>query len=273
MTSLQAPPRDVVEALCRAKGPKRNVLAYDEHIWIKYGSGVTLGEAAMQQYVHENADARIVRVPRVLDAFSTTSSRGRRMTCIVMEHVKGGDYITHIRQHPEDAGRVLEAIAKAVRHIWDIPIPPDALPGPLEREEPEDRFFSDSGAQRVFNDLVELETWINDKVEEAGYPDRVRLQGEPLQICHCDLTQFNVKIGEPITILDWGYSGIYPRAFDEFALFHQFNLEGLKFAKALHRLLFGPRLSKAMRPLSIAARFLQWGLRKGVTGASTSRAG
>lgn len=124
---------------------------------------------------------------------------------------------------------------------------------------PVDRFFSDFGSDQMFNNLVELEDWINNKLTEGGYPDRIGLQGEQLSVCHCDLTQFNIKATEPITILDWGFSGIYPRAFDEFALIHQFNLQGQKFAKALHGQLFGPKPSKSMRTLALAARFHAFG--------------
>ncbi|KJZ76464.1 hypothetical protein HIM_04193 [Hirsutella minnesotensis 3608] len=259
MASLQAPSRHVVEALCREKGPKFNGLAYDDHIWIKYDTGVTLAEAAIQRYVYEHADARIVRIPQVLDAFCSETSYGCPMTCIVMERIKGDDYATHIRQHPQEAEQILDAIAQAVRHIWDIPIPPDSQPGPLERQEPRDRFFSETGSERVFDNLFELESWINGKLEEARYQDRISLQGETLQICHGDLTQFNFKVGEPVALLDWEFSGIYPRAFEEFALVHQFNLHGQKFAKALHQRLFGPKISKPIRALSLAARFLAFG--------------
>lgn len=227
--------------------------------WIKYGMTVTLAEAAIQRYVYDNADPRIVRIAEVFDAFSIPQPNSPPMTYIVMENVKGDDYATYIKKHPQAAGQVLEAIANAVRHLWNIPLPRNASIGPFEQQRPVDRFFSDAGSDRIFNNLMELEDWINNKLKEGDYPDRIRLQGERLSLCHCDLTQFNIKVGEPIAILDWGFSGIYPRAFEEFALIHQFNLEGQKFAKALHRQLFGPKPSKSMRALALASRFHSFG--------------
>ena len=259
MAKLQIPSREAIEALCRVNGPKSNSLDYSDQIWVKYGTTVTLAEAAMQQYVHEHADPRVVHVPNVFDAFTITQPNGASVTYIVMENVKGDDYSAYSKRHPELAEQALEQIANAVRHIWEIPLPPNITIGPLGQQRPADRFFSDCGSDRYFNDVIELEDWINTKLEEGSYHDRVRLQGERLSICHCDLTQFNIKMGEPIAIIDWGFDGIYPRAFEEFALFHQFNLKGQKFAKALHRQLFGPKLSKHMRALALAARFHAFG--------------
>lgn len=261
MAKSQIPSREVIESLCKMNGANSGGLDYSDQIWIKYGTTVTLTEAAMQQYVHEHADPRIVRIPEVFDAFTITRPNEASVTYIVMENIKGDDFAVYRKRHPQAAGQalILERIADAVRHIWDIPLPPGAAIGPLGQQRPVDRFFSDCGSDRCFNDVVELQDWINAKLEEGAYPDRVILQGERLSICHCDLTQFNIKTGEPIAILDWGFAGIYPRAFEEFALLHQFNLEGQKFAKALHGQLFGPKLSRKMRALALAARFHAFG--------------
>ncbi|KAK2616989.1 hypothetical protein QQS21_000078 [Conoideocrella luteorostrata] len=260
MAKLQIPSHNVVEALCKINSPKSNGLEYSDKIWVKYGTTVTLTEATIQQYVHEHADPLIVRVPEVFDAFTITQPNGASMTYIIMmENVKGDDYATCSKRHQQVAAQALERIANAVRHIWDMPLSANATIGPLGQQRPVDRFFSDCESDRFFNDAIELEDWINAKLEEGGYPDRIVLQGERLSICHCDLTQFNIKMSEPIAIIDWGFAGIYHRAFEEFALVHQFNLKGQKFAKALHRQLFGPKLSKHMRALALAARFHAFG--------------
>lgn len=169
-----------------------------------------------------------------------------------MENVKGDDFSSCSRLPSQVAEESLERIANAVRHIWDIPLPPNSAIGSLGQQRPIDRFFSDCGSDRSFNNAIELEDWINTKLEEGSYSDRIILQGERLSRCHCDLTQFNIKMGEC-------FAGIYPRAFGEFALLHQFNLNGQKFARALHRQLFGPRPSKHMRAMALAARFHAFG--------------
>ncbi|KAM3496938.1 hypothetical protein MY10362_009692 [Beauveria mimosiformis] len=255
MAKLQIPSREVIEALCIVKGPYTNHLDYSDRIWVKYGTTVRMAEAAMQQYVYEHADPRVVRVPQVFDAFTITRPDGASVTHIVMENVEGDDFAAYSKLDAQVAEQALERIANAVRHIWDLPLPPNAAIGPLGHEAPVDRFFSDVGSDRSFNNVIELQDWINIKLDKARRPDRVELQGERLSICHCDLTPFNIRMGEPIAIIDWGFAGIYPRAFEEFALLHQ----GLTFAKALHRQLFGPKPSKHMRALALAARFHMFG--------------
>lgn len=73
--------------LCDHKGPYSKGFAYSDKIWIKYGYGVSLGEAAIQQFLHENADHRIVYTPEVYDSFALTEPGSRRMSYIVMEKV------------------------------------------------------------------------------------------------------------------------------------------------------------------------------------------
>ncbi|KAH8719904.1 hypothetical protein HC256_000312 [Beauveria bassiana] len=210
-----------------------------------------MAEAAMQRYVYEHADPRIVRIPQVFDAFTITEPDGASVTYIVMENVEGGHFGAYSKWDPQEAEQAIERIANAVRHVWDLPLPPNAAIGPLGHERPVDSFFSDIGSDRAFNNAIELQDWINNKLNDAGRPDRVILEGERLSICHCDLTPFNVKMCEPIAIIDWGFAGIYPRAFEEFAMLNQ----GMAFANTLCRQLFGPKPSKHMRAMALAARF------------------
>lgn len=203
MSKPDIPSREVVESLCLPSGGlDGGCLAFNEQIWIKYGAYVKLHEAAIQQYVHDHADPCVVRVPKVYDAFTLPRQNAAPITYIVMENIQGDDFVTYSKQNPEGASQALEAIEKAVRHIWEIPLPPTARLGPFGQEYPADRFFSDYGAERHFNNVVELEDWINSKLEEAERLDRVALKDEPLCICHCNLTLFNIKVGETIAILD-----------------------------------------------------------------------
>lgn len=163
----------------------------------------------------------VVRIPEVYDAFTKTRSNSVSVTYIVMEKVKGDTFAEYRKLGPWAAGQAMVRIANAVRDIWDIPLPPNATIESLEQQRPVERLFSDCGLDRCFDDTIELEDWVNAKLERGGYPDRVALQGERLYICHCDLTQFNITMGEPIAIVDWGFAG----------------------------------LSKGMRAMSLAARF------------------
>lgn len=261
MTRPQIPSREEVKKLCDKNGPFAKGLTYGDKIWIKYGYGVTLGEAAIQKFVHEKADHRIVYTPEVYDSFSVVAKPGSRgMTYIVMEKVEGENYVDYTKQHPDETETVLQAIADVARHIWSLPLPPNTPPGSFGPELSVNRFFSDYGADRTFTDIEDLENWVNQKLIETKKPDRASFQSHQLCLCHMDLTQYHVLIGKPIILLDWSFSGVYPIEFEAHALHNQFNLRGSKFAKGLFKQLFGTKMPKNMRPLSLAARinFVGW---------------
>ncbi|KAK2801602.1 hypothetical protein FQN50_007663 [Emmonsiellopsis sp. PD_5] len=248
MKQSSVPSRADVMAACGLSGPLVTGIPYNSDFWVKYGTGVTEAEAMLQQFVNENADHGIVYTPKVYDYFTEQRINALPVTYIVMERVRG-----EVLTAKED-DIVLEKIAAAVRHIWELPLPPQASIGPLAGQEPHDWFFSDYGAGRIFQSTEDLQAWINEKLKGLEYSDRVDLPSERC-ICHCDLSQFNILRGNPVIILDWGMGGVYPRIFDEFALFRQFsNLKGTKFAKALHKKLFGEKFPVHLRPLAIVSR-------------------
>lgn len=247
MSQSLVPSRADVIAACGRSGPYVPGIPYNNDFWIKYGTGVTEAEAMLQQFVNENADHTIVYTPKVHDYFTERRINALPVTYIIMERVHG-EALT-----AREDNVVLENIAAAVRHIWELSLPPQASIGPLAGQEPHDWFFSDYGAGRTFQSTEDLQAWINEKLKTAKYSDRVDLPSERC-ICHCDLSQFNILRGNPVIILDWGMAGVYPRIFDEFGLFRQFNLKGAKFAKALHKTLFGKTFTGHLRPLAIVSR-------------------
>lgn len=90
------------------------------HIATRSGSStdtVTLAEAAIQQFVHEKADHRIVYTPEVYDSFTVAERGMPNMTYIVMEKVEGENYVDYTKQHPEKTETVLQGIADVARHI------------------------------------------------------------------------------------------------------------------------------------------------------------
>ncbi len=54
-----------------------------------------------------------------------------------------------------------------------------------------------------------------------------------------------------VYIIDFGMSGLYPRVFEVYALFHQ---SGSKLAKRLRESLFGSKPSRNLRPIALVAR-------------------
>ncbi|KAF3481735.1 uncharacterized protein GIQ15_04494 [Arthroderma uncinatum] len=86
-------------------------IPYNSDIWIKYSTGVTEAEAILQQFVNEN---RMNALP---------------VTYLVMERVRG-EALT-----AKEDDIVLENIAAAVRHLWELPSPQASI-GPLAGQEP-----------------------------------------------------------------------------------------------------------------------------------------
>ena len=84
------------------------------------------------------------------------------MTYIVMEKVEDEPCANYLKAHPDETETIMESVAKAVRHTWSLPLPPNTALGPIGKQVPVDRFFSDYGAGRTFDNVVELENWIND---------------------------------------------------------------------------------------------------------------
>lgn len=210
------PSRAAVIAACDANGPKANGLAYSTEVWIKYGEGVTEAEAILQQFVHLHADPSILYTPVVYDYFTQSRYNSLPVSYIVMERVSGPSPAEYIKQPTDEADAVLEKIAAAVRHLWELPLPDQASIRPLQGQIPDDWFFSDYGADRSFQNVDDLEGWVNGRLADAGVVEPVDLKQFPRHICHCDLSQHNILYGDPVIILDWGMSGVYPVSLTSF---------------------------------------------------------
>ncbi|KAI9785263.1 MAG: hypothetical protein M1816_000449 [Peltula sp. TS41687] len=188
------------------------------------------------------------------------SSNAPPITYIVMEKVHGQSPVEYSKQHPDETEVVDDQIAAAVRHIWQLPLPPGPFIGHLAGEKANDWFFSGDGADRTFQSVQDLEGWINDKLEDVGRPERVNSKGIECRICHGDLSQHNILYGASrVIILDWGMSGIYPGVVDEFALIRQFSNRGGKYASRLHKKLFGDKFSVLIGPLMRVANINAFG--------------
>lgn len=97
------PSQDEVLTLVKHHGWKKSGFRFNEQIWIKYGAYVTLSEAAIQQHVYQNADPRILRVPKVYDAFAAPRPQDLPVTCIIMEYIEGDDYVDCYKKDSEAA--------------------------------------------------------------------------------------------------------------------------------------------------------------------------
>ena len=262
MTNLKLPSREVVEALCNKDGARSSGIPYDENIWIKYSTGTFPHEADIQRYLYKTADPSIVRIPQVFDSWTKQSPDWiLPVAYIVMERIHDDDILEFLGNGTGTVQDLVLPIAKAVRHIWSLPLPPDATVGPLNQGIPHGAIFSDLGAPRYFTDLEDLENWINEQLTGNNHDLEVSLRDKQLHICHNDLSFSNIRVGDQlkITFTDWGRGGIYPIEFEEYSLLDLNVTESNRLVKPLHKELFGPKFTKQMKAFNIVHKCNQWG--------------
>ncbi|KAF3911618.1 hypothetical protein AA313_de0201067 [Arthrobotrys entomopaga] len=252
---IDIPSRKDVEAACRAKGNDTNILWWSDQIVVKFCWTATIAEALMQQWVHCHADQSIFYTPKVYDCWREDRNAYNRYTYIVMERLRGKTIQDWMKTNPTEketeAAKV--KILKAIRHLWDLPVPLGTFVGPLGNQPPSDRFFGFNDVDRTFDSTEELETWINGLLIKGGGRGKpVSFRSQPRQLCHGDLTDYNIMIDDEgrIMIIDWGFADIYPRIFEEWGLVHAATSGGIpgkstrEFCKSLYRELFGREIIK-----------------------------
>jgi thiamine kinase-like enzyme len=159
-----------------------------------------------------------------------------------MERVSGTPYSS------TESAVEMEKVAAAIRHIWSLPLPPQAKISPLGGDNHIGWFFGDCFG-RTFETTRDLRDWINKELEDDGHEERVELPDER-HICHGNLRRRNILRGpQGVTIINWEMSGVYPLAFEEYGLFRNSTPHSSGFARCLHRELFGPGLTENMSPI------------------------
>jgi thiamine kinase-like enzyme len=79
---------------------------------------------------------------------------------------------------------------------------------------PEGYLWGEYGANTTFTCVADLEAWLNKRL--AVRDMSIDLDSHPLVLCHMDLCRRNMILGKNNTIylLDWAFSGLYPRFFE-----------------------------------------------------------
>lgn len=197
-------------------GPPRGgdpVIKVSDDIAVKYGMGVTAAEAATQEFAYNSVDPNIVHVPRVyrfIERELSTHTEGY----LFMEYVPGQSLKD---VDLEDRKDIVPRIAKIVAHLGQIQ-GGQRPPGPVGGGEPEGYIWGLYGARTVFNSVKELNTYMNIRLKLRNVS--IDLAPHPLVLCHLDLCRRNMILsndGHTISLVDWGYAGLYPRFF-EFAV-------------------------------------------------------
>lgn len=117
---------------------------------------------------------------------------------------------------------------------------------------------------KTFDNVAQLEDWVNEKLVCRNKPEKASFRSEKLQVCYCNISQRNIMVDgskKSSFLINWGFSGLYPRVFEKYALVQHFHEQdqGGKFAKELHKKLFGLKLSTNMHPLLLVAAMNEWG--------------
>ena len=191
------------------KGGDR-VVKLSHDIAVKFGHGVTASEGRTQQFAHLNADARIVHIPRVYRFFQKDDpSWHLPKGFLFMEYLTGKTLQEVDLDASED---IVSRVAQIIAHLGQIQ---DSLvPGPLGGGQPEGYLWGDDGAKTTFNCVADMESWLNKRL--ALRSKSIHLGSQPLVLCHMDLCRRNMILEDNnrISLLDWGFAGLYPRFFE-----------------------------------------------------------
>jgi hypothetical protein len=157
------PSRDTIIRDCAAAGYCQNGICFKvegiPRFWIKYGVGITLGEARTQHQVAQivNADpATVVRVPDVYLVFL----RGR-CRYIVMQHVAGDTVASRRLSTGKYAKGDLAAVAAAVKQLVSIRVPAGTPPGHVGGGPIGHDFFLDCESSCEYPTVGHLQAQVN----------------------------------------------------------------------------------------------------------------
>jgi hypothetical protein len=159
------PSCDTIVKLCADAGYSQNGIDFlvegTSGFWIKYGAGVTLGEALTQVHVAQvvNANATsAVRIPKVYLVFSRESCR-----YIIMDKVEGNTVASRQPSKGRYAQGDLKAVATAIKQLTTSSIRalPNTRPGPVGGGLIGHDFFLECQTTREYPTVGHLEAQIN----------------------------------------------------------------------------------------------------------------
>jgi thiamine kinase-like enzyme len=171
------------------------VVRISENIAVKFGYGITEYEANNQQIAHKLVDPTIVRVP-----FVHRFIQAGEVGYIVMEYVEGtiGDV---------DPSQIASVIA----HFGEIK---SSQVGPLAGGYVRGQLWTED-LDFTPTSLQDIESYYN----KVLYPQKLKLDGSDIILCHLDIAPRNIiSLEGPICLLDWQSAGFYPRVFEYCAL-------------------------------------------------------
>ena len=173
--------------------------------------------------------------------------------------------------------RIAITLRSYVRQLRSIRHPRSAVPGPLATNEPrvcESPIFGQVQSTRgPFTSYRELSAFFNDRLRRSLEPNLTHHPTDmgkfddsaPLVLTHQDLNMRNLMVGDDgrLWLVDWAWSGFYPRWFEFIAMRRQAEDEETLTGKkeplwdAFIPFICGPCF-KQERWLAVASRSLDW---------------
>jgi aminoglycoside phosphotransferase (APT) family kinase protein len=184
------------------------IIKINDRIAVKYG-GVQASEATTQEFAFNHVDRKIVHVPKVYRFIESQQSANPR-GYLFMEYVQGQSLKNlDLEIHRDIPSRVTKILA----HLGQIK-GPAPIPGPIRGGEPQGYLFGDDGAKTIFSSIEDLNIYMNKRLKYRN--DSIDLTPYALVLCHGDICRRNLILESDgsLCLIDWGYSGLYPRFFE-----------------------------------------------------------
>lgn len=211
-------------------GVANSVIRISNNIVVKCGYSVEPGEAAIRQYAAQKLNPRgILRVPHVYRYFQDHScirpAYPWPMSYLFMEYIPGP---TLEQEGPDlsqenTANDIYERLAKALSELSSVADDNNGIPGPVgSGGKPMDGYlFGDDGTKVAIASVDDLNHWLNKRLKIIN--KEIDLRPYPFVLCHLDFSRRNIKLTSdynkktnsnyPISLLDWGFAGFFPRCF------------------------------------------------------------
>ncbi|KAJ5100295.1 hypothetical protein N7456_006347 [Penicillium angulare] len=184
------------------------IIKISDQVAVKYGL-VQESEAKTQEFAFNHVDRGVVHIPKVYRYIKSRQS-GYLQGYIFMDCIQG--------QNLKDVDLDLHP---------DIPLLQHGSQAQLGIATPSGYIYGDDGARQSFNSIEDMNGYMNKRIDHINahmkgnlkldlQHDSIDLTPYPLVLCHGNPARRNMilKSDGSIALVDWGYSGFYPRFFE-----------------------------------------------------------
>jgi len=180
------------------------VIKLSETVVVKFGKGVSLGEADNQIKAFELLNRTVVRVPRVYRYFEHSGEGAVLMGFLVMEYIHG-----EIIESPNRTQ--INQIASMVSRFAHIQ---NQRPGSLQGGASRGLLWGEN-REPAFRTVDQMERWLNLRLPDVT-STKLSIRKYPLVLCHLNLAPRNILWlpDGSNCLLDWASAGFYPRFFE-----------------------------------------------------------